>query len=277
MASEQQSLAAIDRGVVLMRLISWGFLIVLFTATSLCAQDITTSQGLRRLPPLKGLTSENSLRQANAIAEIVLGELALDAAALDKKEAALLKEVAAYEQKKDEEQAVLDDPKGPFKVGEKKYLERLTPFLKRLKVHDIDAAKQRAEALASNNLPPAQRNAETVSRLNEWVGRIDDRKVALDEESGSLKEELTVLERFAEDANARLTAIREPLEAKIARHKFEQGLAYRQLKQCATYKLEIEKIAKARNYNWKADIYSPALDSAIERLKKLGGDGFDTP
>jgi hypothetical protein len=252
---------------MLMKLLGWVLFLILFVASSVFAQDLTTSQGIRKLPPLEGLTSENGLRQANAIAEIALGDLALDAAALDKKETALLKEVAAYKQKKEDEQALLDDPKGPFKVGEKKYLERLAPYVKRKAVHDADAANQRAEALASNSLPPAQRNAETVSRLTEWATKVGARKALLDEERGS----------FEEGAEARLKAIRDVLEAKIAKHKFEQGLAYRQLKQCAAYKLEIEKIVKARNYNWKADIYSPALDTALERLKALSGRGFDTP
>jgi hypothetical protein len=221
------------------------------------------------------LTSENALRQANSIAEIVLAELAVDAAAIDKQEEALLNEVAAYEKKRNDEQALLDDPKGPLKLGEKKYLARLTPYLERAKVHDADALKQRGEALASNSLPPTQRDAATVSRLTTWAGVIGARKELLDKEQASLSEELKALTNIEEAANARLKAIRDPLEARISTFKAKQGLAYRQLKKCAAYAREIQEILKVK-YN-KGDTHSPVLDLAEERLKALSGRGFDTP
>lgn len=257
-----------------MKLLSWVLFLVLL-ASSVFAEDFTTSQGIRTLPPLEGLTSENGLRQANSIAEIVLGELAVDAAALEQQETALVDEVAAYEKKRKDEQALLDDPKGPFKVGEKKYLERLAPYEKRKEVHDADALNQRAEALASNSLPATQRDPATVSRLTKWAVEVGNRKASIDGERDSLIEELKVINKIPEAANARLKAIRDPLEARIATLKAKQGLAYRQLKRCAAYARDIQEMLKVK-YN-KANTHSPVLDLAEERLKALSARGFDAP
>ncbi len=236
---------------------------------------ITTSKSTLTLPPLEGLTSENSLRQANSIVEIALGELAADGAALDQEEKTLVAEVAAYDKKKKEEQALLDDPTGPYMIALEKYRPKLADHEKRKADHNADAAKQRGEVAASNSLAPEQRDAVNVSRLNTWGNEISNRKEMLDKERDSLLDEYTSIKKFEDDANARLKAIADPLKARISTLNAKQGLAYRQLKQCAAYATEIREILKTK-YN-QANASSPLLDSAAERLKALSARGFDTP
>ena len=91
----------------------------------------------------------------------------------------------------------------------------------------------------------------------------------------SLSNEYKSIKKIEDDANTRLKAIGDPLRARLSTYAAKQGLAYRQLKQCAAYAKEIREILKTK-YN-AANAYSPILDLAEERLKKLSGEGFDTP
>lgn len=280
------------KGLLAGKLVSWVWVLSLglLVTSIVSAQDtvstssstVTTSKSTLSLPSLEGLTSENSLRQGLRIAEIGMSELTADAAALDKEEASLIKDVAAYEQTKKKEQEQRDALVARFEEANKKYLAKSAPYLTKVKEHDADAAQQRAEAAASNGLPPAKRNAGTVSRLNDWAVRVGTRKASLDQEKSLLDQELEIVESkrtaaltYEEGAMARLNATLEPLKAKIAAHKAKQGLAYRQLKQCTDYAMEIRNRLKEK-FN-KEEIFSPILDGAMEQLKKLSNAGFDTP
>lgn len=238
-------------------------------------ETITTSKSTLTLPAIEGLTTENSVRQANRIVEIALGDLAADGAAMDTEKKKLLDDVAVYTRKKDAEQAALDDPKGPYMIGLEKYRPRLADHEQRLATHNADAAKQRAEVAASNSLAPEQRDAATVSRLNTWQNQIATRKDALDKERDSLLDEFKRFKQIEDEANARLKAIRDPLKARLSTFNAKQGLAYRQLKQCAAYAKKIRALL-ATKYN-EANASSPLLDLAEERLKALSNEGFDTP
>jgi chromosome segregation ATPase len=270
------------------KLLPWVLPLVLF-ASNVFAQNvtpsggtITTSKSTLTLPPIEGLTSENSLRQALSIADIGLTESTADLAASERDETALKREIADYEQKQKDEQAQLDNLTARFEAGKKQYDERLAAYQARLSTHNSDAANQRAGVQASNSLPPERRDAGTVNQLNEWASRIAARKALLDQERDLVNAEREVVEskrleavNFREGATSRLTAILDPLKAKIATHNAKMGLAYRQLKQCADYAVEIRKMLKVK-FN-KEEVFSPALNGAMEQLKALSGRGFDTP
>lgn len=265
-----------------MKILSGILFLVLVVASSAFAdggtvpdETITTSKSTLTLPAIEGLTTENSVRQANRIVEIALGDLTADQAAMDTEKKTLLDDVAAYTRKKEAEQAALDDPKGPYMVGLAKYHPRLEDHEKRLAVHNADAEKQRTEVAASNSLAPEQRDAATVTRLNNWGSEIMTRKEALDKERDSLLDEYKPLKQIEDDANARLKAIGDPIRARLSTFNAKQGLAYRQLKQCAAYATKIRELLTTK-YN-EANASSPLLDLAEERLKALSNEGFDTP
>ncbi len=271
-----------------MKLLPWVLSLALFAASSVFAQDvvtsggtITTSKSTLRLPPFEGLTTENSFRQAGSIAEIGFGELKVDAAALDQEEKTLLKEIATYEQKKKEEQALLNDMEARFNVFNKKYLEGRDKYEESNSTLEAETLQQRAEALASNSLPPTQRDPATVSRLTQWAIALGARRAILDKERKNLVEERKVVEtqriatvNFKQGADARLKAAHDSLQARIDTLKAKMGLAYRQLKRCADYAVRIEAMIKAK-FN-KAEVRSPALDGAMEQLRALSGRGWDT-
>lgn len=222
------------------KLLSWVLSLVLFVASSVSAQVVTTSKSTLTLQPFEGLTTENSLRQAGRIAEIGVGELLVDVAALGKEEQTLINEMAAYEKTKKDEQAKWDIVMADFNVIEKKYSKRLAHYEKR---HNTDP--------------------------------LDGEFVTLNEEHTVLEAKRKECNKYKQDVDAELKAINDPLRAKIDTLKAKMGLAYRQLKLCAGYGAKIKKKLEVE-FNIK-EVRSPVLNGAMEQLKALSGRGWDTP
>ncbi len=243
-----------------MKVFSWVCCFVLLFSSAAFAQQqstdelpalvITTSKSTLTLPALNKDSSQNMLRQANAIAQIALKETSGDVDALAKQETALRKDIAAYEVlKKNEESAY-----APLKL---KYDTRLAAYETALKPLDADIA-----AFNSSD------------RLNkELHAQLAVRKTASDNEYSSLKVELGALDNSRNAALARLKAVSDPLQERITKLDFKKGLAYRQLKSCVDYATTIQSMLKVR-FN-QQEVYSLQLNGAMERLKAMGGKGFD--
>ncbi|PYI94038.1 MAG: hypothetical protein DME97_03985 [Verrucomicrobia bacterium] len=239
------------------------------------------SKSTLTLAPLETLTTENALRQGLRIAEIGMSESIAQAADLEKKEKPLKDEIEAFEKKQAEEKAIVSSLDTRFALAQKQYLERLRAYDERRRVHDADAARERTAAAASNSLAPEKRNPATVAQINAWADRVSASKGQLDQEVSLVNQEREVVESkrqavlsYQEGATQRLEAIHASLEAKVKAHEFKKELAYRQLKQCADYAVEIRKIL-ATKFN-DAEVFSPILNGAMEKLKAQSNGGFDT-
>jgi hypothetical protein len=218
---------------------------------------LTTSRSTLTLPPLAGLGSENSLRQAGRIAEIALGEALADCAALAPEEAAFAKDVEAYRE---------DDRATKIRVdGLEAEHER------RVEVHNADAMQQRALAQASNSLPAEKRNPATVSRGTAWAQEIGRRLVGLEAEARANSELRSREAARLNETYDRLIARQDALRAK-------EGLAYRQLKLCADYAQGVDRMLQAKHNATGLDfVKGEALVTAKEQLKELSSRGWDTP
>lgn len=240
------------------KILNWVLSLVLFFAFSVFAQVVTPSKSTLTLPPLEGLTNENSLRQAGRIAEIAVGEFAADVAALVKEETALIEKTVAYEKTKKSEQEAFDIIKEKYDNRHAKYESINAPLTARI--------------LKFNALPPDQRDAETRSQL-------EAERIAIEPERLSLEVEKTAGDKSKAEGEARLKVIRDPLQVKITAWNSvklpRMGLAYRQLKLCADYAAKINKKLEV-DFNIK-EVRSPVLNGAMEQLKALSGRGWDTP
>jgi hypothetical protein len=237
-----------------MKLPRWTIFVLLLVAFAAFAQQVQTSKSTLTLPALGDAPSENTLRQAKAIVQIALGELGPDVADLQKEEAALDKEAAAYEETKKAEQAAFDKIKQKYDARLAAYEAVVTPLT--------------AEILAFNALPAKQQDAGTLAQLQ-------SRRTAAEKEREGLEAEKAAGDKSKADAEARLTRILNPLQVKYSVLNAKLGLAYRQLKLCTDYATKVNTMLKTR-FN-EAEVYSSVLDGAMEQLKKLAGRGFDTP
>jgi hypothetical protein len=259
---------------------AWLFPLALLLALPALADDVTTSKGTRTLPPFEGLTTDNSLKQAGRIADIALGELLADGAALEKVEAALNAEVEAYKVTQKADQAQFDDLKAQFNARNAPYVAGVARFDGSNAVLTEEVMRQRAEAMASNSLPATQRNPATVDRLTRWAVNLGQRRARLDQERDLLVQERVVVENqrlaaqsFWDGSDARLRTAYAAMQARFATLKAKQGLAYRQLKLCVDYATSIKERLKTP-YD-KSEIRSPVLDGAMEQLKAMAARGFD--
>jgi hypothetical protein len=257
-----------------MRSVSLALAFILLAASGILAQQvngstgtvITTSKSKLTLTPLESFNSESGLKSAGRTAEIAIGEVSADVAALVKEETALVKEIAAYEVTKEAEQAAFD-------LIKKKYDERLAKY-------EIILTPLTARILAFNALPIERRDAVTHDKLAA-------EKAAIDLERSGLEVEKVAGDKSKAEGEARLKLISDPLQVKIKVWNTRMGLAYRQLKLCADYAAEINKKLKesyggpgqpeGSHPGYNPNGKYPVLNKAMEQLKALSGRGFDTP
>jgi hypothetical protein len=245
------------------------------------AAEIKTPKSNLTLPPIESLSDENSLRQSLSIAEIGMSELTPQAASLREEEKSLEDETKAFEKKQKEERAIVEKLTARFVEARTQYDERRRAYDERRRAHYADVLKQNEAVRASDSLAPERRNPATVSQLTDWARRINERRALLEKEHELRNQEFELLEskrqtalKYEQGATERLKRMHASLEAKIKAHNFKKELAYRQLKQCIDYAVQIRKTL-ATKFN-RPEVFSPALDSAIEQLKAESNAGFDT-
>jgi hypothetical protein len=261
----------------------WIPCLLLGLATSAFPQVITLSSGTAlTLPPLGGLATENSVRQADVIAGIALAGAVVDAAALERAGVDLEKQVAALTETTRTDQAHVNELTARFESLSLSYAGHLAPYEASAAAAQVDVANQRAAALASNGLAADQRSPATVARLNTWAAEIAAREVSLGQEYALLVQEHEMVETqrtaavaFHQGADARIRATAATLRSLLAAHVAKQGVAYRQLKQCVDYAQQVAAIARRRGYNWSAGVYTTSLNTAMEQLKALSALGFN--
>jgi hypothetical protein len=214
------------------------------------------------LVPLKNLESESSLISAGRVVEIAAGELNANIGALQKEEAGLKKEIAAFEAARHLELVAFEPVRKAYEV--------------RLAAYNLIKDPLEADIAAYNRRPQAQQDQATHDRLEARINALEAERKGLDvqKEAG---------DKLHAAAEARLRAISDRLQIKISRWNTEMGLAYRQLKLVADYARQINQKLEARyskpgikhpGYNPSGKY--PVLDGALEQLKALAGRGFDS-
>lgn len=249
----------------------------------LADSDITihVRQDTYVLTDLSKLAGESSAKSAERTADLALGALNAEAAALAKEDAKLANDVAEFKKTHDAAQQELNSKTEEYKRNLSGYKARISAYNQTLTAYDAEVSQQSAQVAASNSLPATKRNPSTVNYLNTWKGRLDQqkavldtRKEKLDSERSTLDTQLAALDRFQKEKETALAALLEPLKERASQLKFREGEAYRQLKQCQEYALAIRKLLSTQ-YNIETSTASTNLRSAEERLKELSNSGFD--
>ncbi len=230
---------------------------------------ITTSTSTFVLTPPESIVSEEGLKSAGRTAEIAAGEILPVIREHVKKGETLKKELADFEKIKADGQTALNKIK-------RKYDAELAEYEKR-------RAQLAADIQAFNALPESQRDAQTH-------GQLVRRKAALDKERERLEAEKSRGDKAIAEIVSNVDAIRIPLKNKLDLWRSsgspKLGLAYRQLKTVAEYARQINLALKKRyprsgdpkwtHPGFNHDGKYPVLNDAMEQIKALSAQGFDT-
>ncbi len=236
------------------------------------AQQITTSHGVRNLPPNHGNLGEASLRQSIRAGEDVIRELIadLDAAAKDYNSASTSAAGFAQDVKQADED--FNKSKEALDASDKAYLASLAAYEQRQQMLVAEINRQRAAAAPVEALPSAQRDIKQVFSLNEWAARNDKERQALlveqqrlTAEHDRVEGERARLAKQAQDSNASLRGKRDSLVGTAGSSTEKMNKTLGQLREAVIYLdgayTEFNKVAHVKMSP------APILDQARARLR----------
>jgi chromosome segregation ATPase len=225
-------------------------------ATSAQAQQITTSKGVRNMPPIRGMY-EAQLREAVRAGEDAVSQLLSDVNTAEKSLGAVTTDVSGYSEQIKQTNAELERAKAAFDEKDQRYKSELAAFDQRQQALAAEIERQRAAAAPVEALPSAQRDIQEVFRLNEWAAKNDKERAALATENtrllaehASVEEERAKLAKMGADADAALKSRREKLVGQAGGATETRNSSYAQLRIAVSYLGEayaaLNKVARVR-------------------------------
>jgi chromosome segregation ATPase len=175
------------------------------------AQQITTSQGSRTLMRTDGFTSSAQFGQASKIAEDVLRELLQDIATIEAQQSTATSSATALPSQVKQANADYAAAKSTFDARDQKYRADVASFQQRQSALEADIQNQRTEAAVQQALPSAQRDYNTLVRLDQWADKINQTRTALTKEHDALMAEHDAIETD----RAKLAAQRSQVEGSL--------------------------------------------------------------
>jgi len=236
------------------------------------AQSITTSHGVRTMPPIKGNLGEADLRQSVRAGEDVIRELLADLDAASKAYSGANTQAAGFAQSVKQADADFNKSKEALDAMDKAYLDSLAAYEQRQQNLVNEINRQRAAAAPVEALPSAQRDIQEVFRLNDWAKRNDAERVALQGEQQRLtaehdrvEAERAKLAKQAQDSNASLRNQRDTLVGTASSSTEQMNKTLAQLREAVIYLdsayTEFNKVAHVKMTP------APILDQARARLR----------
>jgi len=236
------------------------------------AQSITTSHGVRNLPPIKGNLGEASLRQAIRAGEDVIRELLADLDAASKDYKGANTQAAGFAQNVKQADADFNKSKEALDASDKAYLDSLAVYQQRQQNLVNEINRQRAAAAPVEALPSAQRDIQQVFSLNEWAARNDkERQALLAEQQRLIVEHDRVegggakLDKREQDSNASLRGQRDSLVGTAGSSTEKMNKTLAQLREAVIYTdgayTEFNKVAHVKMTP------APILDQARAKLR----------
>ena len=242
------------------------------------AEDFTTSGGVRRLPLLASVRTGPAAAEAARGAESVLAEMLVDVSASERERSALIAEREAIASKLQSEQAAVDKLSAHFLELDGKYKADYAAFQLASTDLETEAARERADAAQLEALPSAQRAQSEVERINKWADTISARRVELDTKRAALLQDYEKVEaeralpaKAKAEAEAKLTKLRDPVQAGMNAHNTRESQLYAALKQCVAYTQRAREVLLSATGHSIG--HSPALDEATERLQAYAARG----
>jgi chromosome segregation ATPase len=186
-AAQEETMSTISHSLLALAL-------ALAFAAPVRAQQITTSQGSHTLMRTDGFTSSGQFGQASQVAETVLRELLQDIATVESQQSAAASTVTALPGQVKQANADYASAKSAFDARDQKYRADVASFQQRQSALEADIQNQRSEAAVQQALPSAQRDYDTLVRLDKWADKINQTRTALTQEHDALVAEHDAIE-----------------------------------------------------------------------------------
>jgi chromosome segregation ATPase len=253
--------------------------LALVCMVSICRGDeaIGTTNGTYVLADVNSLATPSARQGADRTAQLALAGLTEDSAGYEKELKDVEEKIAAHNQSVEQ----LNKELSEYQTALNAYNAKLEPHNSQVAKYNSEVADQRAQVAQSNSLPPKQRSQVTVNRLNQWKTRLDKRKTELNREKSDLDAQKASMDPKALTLNSRSQTINDEaqqLNAEKAAIKVKLGDAYRQLKLCYDYSVQLEEMLRKDGVLASAD-NRQMLNSAsatLERLKTVSSEGSIT-
>jgi chromosome segregation ATPase len=239
---------------------------------SVCRGDeaIGTTNGTYVLADVNSLATPAARQAADRAAQLALAGVTEDSASYEKELKDVEEKITAHNQAVDQLKKDLSD----YQTALNAYNAKLEPHNAQVAKYNAEVADQRAQVAQSNSLPARQRSQTNVNRLNQWKARLDKKKAEFNREKSELDAEKSVLDPKALALNNRSRTIDEEaqqLNGENAALKGKLGEAYRQMKLCYDYSVQIEQMLGKDGIVASADNQQTLSSAAttLERLKAL--------
>jgi chromosome segregation ATPase len=237
-------------------------------------EAIGTTNGTYVLTDTNSLTTPSARQAADRTAQLALAGVTEDAAGYEKELKDVEEKITAHNAALDQLNKDLSD----YRTRLSAYNAKLEPHNAQVAKYNAEVVDQREQVAQSNNLPPRKRNQTTVNRLNKWKAQLDQRKTELNREKGELDAQKAAMDAKALALNGRSQTINDEaqqLNADKAAIKVKLGEAYRQLKLCYDYSVQLQEMLSKDGIAASSDDRQTLSSTAttLERLKAVSNEG----
>lgn len=256
------------------KITSLAIALVCFGLTCRGDEPIGTTNGTYVLADISSLADPTARQGAVRTAQLALVGVTEDAAG-DERELRDVEEKIAVHNRAIEQ---LNQDLNDYKTALNAYNAKLEPHNAQVVKYSSEVTDQRAQVAQSNSLPARQRSQANVNRLNQWKARLDKRKAELNKEKSGLDGQKSILDPKAVALNNRSQTTNDEaqqLNAEKAAIKAKLGEAYRQLKLCYDYSVQIKEMLRKDGMATSADDQQTlsSTSAVLERLKALSDEG----
>jgi hypothetical protein len=265
-AAQEETMSTISHSLLALAL-------ALAFAAPVRAQQITTSQGSHTLMRTDGFTSSGQFGQASQVAETVLRELLQDIATVESQQSAAASSVTALPGQVKQANADYASAKSTFDARDQKYRADVASFQQRQSALEADIQNQRSEAAVQQALPSAQRDYDTLVRLDKWADRINQTRTALTQEHDALVAEHDAIEtdraKLADQRSqveSNLKGSRDATVSTLSTSSAKRTALYQDLRTTTNY---LKQLRQAQSTTTKRPPFpSEVLDRASDKLAR---------
>ena len=248
-----------------------------FTAP-VCAQQITTSKGVRTLTRTEGFKAEIEYRQAERVASDIALEVMQDIANAERARGSASGQATGISDQNKKANADYTAAKTAFDAMDQAYRNKLAEFTSRQAAFNQDVQNQHAQAAVLEALPSAQRDHNEVVRLNDWAAKIGTTRTQLENERNALlaehdrvEAERAKLAKQRADAEGSLRGQRDTTVSQLGSSKAQLKAGYDNLRVVVDYLNRVR--AQQQQLTRKPPARSEILEQADAKLKTRAASG----
>jgi chromosome segregation ATPase len=250
------------------------FAIALALPAAANAEEFTTSQGMKHLPPALSLVTEAQLQSASTSAEQTLVILMRDIAEKEKERRAVAAQASGVAERVGSDREAIERLRADYEQVDQQYRSQLDAFQDQQVALEGETDRQRTQAAALQAVPSAERDINEVQRLNAWADQLAQKRQQMETDRNTLmatrqtvEDKRTRLASAKAEADARLRDSRSGVLASSGKADAGMAAVANELRACVAYLDRIRSYYPTRTK--KQPPKSPLLDQARQLLARL--------